>query len=250
VLSQSIKVTGTVTDKKGPLPGVSIMVKGANLFSITGIDGKFSINVPDGNAILVFSFAGFETREIEIGEISIFDIELRPKPKKSKYLAISAGASRFGTIWLGEAEGSSLVLGVDAAYFFKKGFGVGIKVTSSMCNVEIVNKGLSGIDVVNFLGPALYGRFGSNRLAFIVSAGAGILTWSYDRRLGYDYYSKFDGIQTTISPGGFISAGINCMITKKMGIGLNIQSTIGSSNYDFERNPTAIGGTLGLNFRF
>ena len=57
-----ITVTGTVTDSKGqPLPGVSIRVKGTTTGIVTNIDGKYSINVPDGNGTLIFSFIGFTT---------------------------------------------------------------------------------------------------------------------------------------------------------------------------------------------
>ncbi|SHM73888.1 SusC/RagA family TonB-linked outer membrane protein [Flavobacterium saccharophilum] len=58
-------IKGTVTGSKGePLPGVNILVKGTNNVVTTDFDGKFSIDVPDSNSILVVSFTGFVTKEV------------------------------------------------------------------------------------------------------------------------------------------------------------------------------------------
>ncbi|MET0946107.1 MAG: TonB-dependent receptor [Flavobacterium sp.] len=58
-------IKGTVTGSKGePLPGVNILVKVTNNVVTTDFDGKFSIDVPDSNSILVISFTGFVTKEV------------------------------------------------------------------------------------------------------------------------------------------------------------------------------------------
>ena len=59
-------VTGTVTDVQGPLPGVSVMVKGSSAGSSTDLDGHFSLSVPDKDAVLVFSFIGYRTLELPL----------------------------------------------------------------------------------------------------------------------------------------------------------------------------------------
>ena len=61
-------VSGTVRDDSGtPLPGVSIHEKSNKAGGVASdSDGKFSITVGD-NAVLVFSFVGFATREVEVG---------------------------------------------------------------------------------------------------------------------------------------------------------------------------------------
>ena len=53
------------------------------------------------------------------------------------YAAVSAGVSGFGTTWIGKAEGYSFVLDAEAAYFFIKNFGMGLKFNSSMSKLNI-----------------------------------------------------------------------------------------------------------------
>lgn len=61
--------TGKVSDEKGqPLPGVSIQVKGTGHGTSTLADGSFSITVPDGNAVLVFSYVGYKKAEARAGD--------------------------------------------------------------------------------------------------------------------------------------------------------------------------------------
>ena len=65
---QGIAITGTVTDATGePLPGVSILIKGALQGTSTDANGAFSLQVPNENTILVFSFIGFVSQEIVVG---------------------------------------------------------------------------------------------------------------------------------------------------------------------------------------
>lgn len=70
-------VTGTVNDSKGnPLPGVNVVEKGTYNGVNTNVNGKFSITVKE-NATLVFSFVGFATNEMTVGEQSDFTITLQ-----------------------------------------------------------------------------------------------------------------------------------------------------------------------------
>lgn len=62
--SQQITIKGRVTESGNEaLPGVSVLVKGTHIGTTTDIKGNFSINVPDKNSILVFSFIGYATLE-------------------------------------------------------------------------------------------------------------------------------------------------------------------------------------------
>ena len=59
-------VTGTVSDKEGTIPGVNVSVKGTNQGTITNIDGTYSVSVPEGSTVLVFSYIGMLSQEITI----------------------------------------------------------------------------------------------------------------------------------------------------------------------------------------
>lgn len=57
-------VTGTVSDKEGPLPGASVIEKGTTNGVTSDFDGKFSITVADDNAVLKISFIGYSDKEV------------------------------------------------------------------------------------------------------------------------------------------------------------------------------------------
>jgi TonB-linked SusC/RagA family outer membrane protein len=66
VFAQNRTVTGTVTAKDDglPIPGVTVKVKGTQIGTQTNTAGKFTLNVPPTGAVLVFSFIGYETKEV------------------------------------------------------------------------------------------------------------------------------------------------------------------------------------------
>jgi len=71
-------VTGTVSAEEDgtPVPGVNVIVKGTSTGTVTDIDGKYQIGVPDQGGVLVFSFIGLTTEEIEIGSQSIINMAM------------------------------------------------------------------------------------------------------------------------------------------------------------------------------
>ncbi len=75
--AQDRTVSGKVTDELSvPVPGVNVLVKGTTQGTITDIEGNYRISVPDDATILVFSFVGYETLEMEIGNQSTLDVNL------------------------------------------------------------------------------------------------------------------------------------------------------------------------------
>lgn len=71
-----VLVEGIVSDENSmPLPGVTVTVKGTTQGTVTDVDGKYSLNVPE-DAVLIFSFIGYVTQSIEIGNRSTLDITL------------------------------------------------------------------------------------------------------------------------------------------------------------------------------
>lgn len=74
---QGIKVTGVVTDSDNlPIPGVSIIEKGTMNGTVSDFDGKYVITVSSSEAVLVFSFIGYNTEEAIVGSRSVVDMLL------------------------------------------------------------------------------------------------------------------------------------------------------------------------------
>ena len=73
-VQQGITVSGTVTDADGPLPGVTVTIRGASHGTVTDGVGRFSITVPDAQSVLVFTFLGYRTQEFTVGNQTVFDV--------------------------------------------------------------------------------------------------------------------------------------------------------------------------------
>ncbi len=78
VLERTVK--GTVKDESGMLlPGVSVVLKGTQRGTSTNADGAFEIDIPDelgNNAVLVLSFVGFKSKEVQVGSQSSLTLNL------------------------------------------------------------------------------------------------------------------------------------------------------------------------------
>jgi len=73
----AVTVTGRVTGDNGEgLPGVNVLVKGTTSGTTTGTDGSYSLSVPDGNTVLVFSFIGYVGKEVPVGNRTVVDVQL------------------------------------------------------------------------------------------------------------------------------------------------------------------------------
>jgi iron complex outermembrane receptor protein len=69
-------VTGTVTSNDGPLPGVSVVIKGTSQGTETDFDGKYTIDNVASDAVLVFSFIGFSTLEVSVNGQTTVNVKL------------------------------------------------------------------------------------------------------------------------------------------------------------------------------
>ena len=76
--AQTKSITGAVASKDDgtSIPGVSVMVKGTTMGSVTNLDGKFELNVPNDAKTLVFSFIGMKNLEVEIGGQSVINVTM------------------------------------------------------------------------------------------------------------------------------------------------------------------------------
>ena len=78
--AQQRTVTGTVTcsDNNLPQPGVNILILGTSTGIITDLEGKYTIEIPDGDVTLQFSFVGFNTELVSVGNSTVLDVILIP----------------------------------------------------------------------------------------------------------------------------------------------------------------------------
>ena len=72
----SQNVSGNVTSNTGPLPGVNILVKGANNGAQTDFDGNYRIDKVNAKSVLVISYLGFKTQEILVGDRTEINVNL------------------------------------------------------------------------------------------------------------------------------------------------------------------------------
>jgi len=78
VFAQTITVTGVVTDDRNEtLIGVNVQVKGTTTGDITNLDGKYSLVVPGSQSVLVFSYVGYLSQEIPVGNNRTINVTLR-----------------------------------------------------------------------------------------------------------------------------------------------------------------------------
>ena len=77
IVQQSVTIKGVVTDKTGmPIIGANVIEKGTTNGIITDFDGNYTLNVANGNAVLVFSYIGYKSQEIVVGNQKTIDVVL------------------------------------------------------------------------------------------------------------------------------------------------------------------------------
>ena len=91
-----IVVKGRVKDAltNETLTGCTIVIKGSQRGTTTDANGSYSISVPDGNAVLVVGFIGYEKQEIVVGNRSVIDVELKAEASElSQVVVIGYGSA-------------------------------------------------------------------------------------------------------------------------------------------------------------
>lgn len=90
------KVAGIVNDEAGTgLPGVSVVVKGTTRGTTTNADGRFDVEVPNDNATLVFSYLGYVTQEITVGNQVQLTVALKVDAKSlEEVIVVGYGVQR------------------------------------------------------------------------------------------------------------------------------------------------------------
>ena len=117
-------VTGTVADETGEvLIGANILVKGTTVGTVTDLDGKFSLQVPSDNSILVISYTGYGTMEMNVGSQSNLSVTMVEGEILSEVVVTGYGSQKKTDISgsISKVEGERLqgkaVAGIDGDCF-------------------------------------------------------------------------------------------------------------------------------------
>ncbi|MBO9730761.1 MAG: SusC/RagA family TonB-linked outer membrane protein [Chitinophaga sp.] len=82
-LPAQIVVSGRITDENGiPLAGVSVVIKGTNKGTQTNTNGEYTVVVKDENAVLSFTYIGFEKQELVVGKNAVISLQLKASNNK------------------------------------------------------------------------------------------------------------------------------------------------------------------------
>lgn len=74
--AQTTRITGRVADGTNPLPGVSILEKGTTNGTTSDAEGKFALSLTSSDAVLVFSFIGYKTQEVPVGNRTQIEVSM------------------------------------------------------------------------------------------------------------------------------------------------------------------------------
>ena len=106
---QERTISGKVisADDGKPIPGVNVLLKGTTMGAVTGADGNYSIAVPSSGGTLVFSFIGYQTREVKIGSSNTINVSLQGAPAELEEVVVTGRATRTENKSLGYAVKSA-----------------------------------------------------------------------------------------------------------------------------------------------
>nr|MDJ0646004.1 SusC/RagA family TonB-linked outer membrane protein [Flavobacteriaceae bacterium] len=90
--AQEKTITGTVSDETGPLPGVSIIIKGTTTGTETDFDGNYSISANVGD-VLVFSFVGMSSQERTVGTANVINVVLEADNVLDEVVVVGYGTT-------------------------------------------------------------------------------------------------------------------------------------------------------------
>jgi TonB-linked SusC/RagA family outer membrane protein len=162
VSGQTKTITGTVLDETGgPLPGASIIIKGSSNGNTTDFDGKFKMNAKPTD-ILVFTYMGYDTKEILIGSQTTISVRLLPNSQMlDEIIVVGFGSEKKSSISgsvtnvkLGKIIGDRPITDASSAL---QGVAAGLQVTTSsgQPGVNSTSLELRGFGNINQATPPL-----------------------------------------------------------------------------------------------
>ena len=104
VFGQERTITGNIisSDNNETLPGVNILIKGTTRGTISDLDGNYTIAVEPADSVLVFSFVGYNPKEVRIGSQSVIDVVLGQESVQLDQVVVIG----YGTIKKSDLTGS------------------------------------------------------------------------------------------------------------------------------------------------
>ncbi len=104
VAAQQQRITGTIKDASTgePLVGVNIVVEGTTTGTMTDVNGKFAIEVPNRNAVLSVSYIGYVAQKITVGNRTVIDISMESDLKALEEVVVTG----YGTVRKSDLTGS------------------------------------------------------------------------------------------------------------------------------------------------
>ncbi|MCD4774259.1 MAG: TonB-dependent receptor [Bacteroidales bacterium] len=219
---QGVQITGKVTDATigETIPGVSILVKNTTTGTITDLNGEYSLEVQIGSE-LVFSFIGYETQTIVVGQQNIINVDLIPAVTGLDEVVVVG----YGIQKKSDVTGATATLD-------EEDFNSGVVVSPA----EMMQGRISGVQVTMNSGEP--------------GAGSAIrIRGNSSVRANQDPLYVIDGIPlniTSMSPGAVTVAGVNAS-AKKDPLGFLNPDDIESITVLKDASATAIYGSRGSN---
>lgn len=228
-------ITGTVRDSVGVMPGVSVKIKGSSNGTTTDGNGRFILNVPDDNAILVFSMVGYATQEIPVSGQNVVNVTLKPSQNALDEVVVVA----FGTQKKTDMVGS--VTSISAK---------DLKVPSSNLTTALAGRaaaviayqrsGEPGQDNADFFVRGIT-TFGSNTRPLILIDGMELTTTDL-ARLQPDDIASFSILKDATSTAVYGARGANgiILVTTKQGavgkakLSLRLENSVSGATKDLE----------------
>ncbi|NCB18526.1 MAG: TonB-dependent receptor [Bacteroidia bacterium] len=190
-----VRVTGTVTSSEdgSPVPFATILVKGVRgVGAATDLDGKFTIENVAPDAVLVFSYIGFVTQEIQVNSRAQIDVVLMPDLTRLDEVMVVA----YGTSTKGTFTGAASVVKNDA-----------IKDVPSVSFENALNGRVAGLQVTTLSGQAGstssirvrgIGSINASNEPLYVVDGVPVVSGSSSQLGSYIYTSS--NVMSTINP--------------------------------------------------
>lgn len=234
---QGKTIKGQILDETGEsMIGVSVLVKGTIIGTVTDFDGNYTLEVPSGKNILEISYIGYKTKEITIGNNSLINIKMEPDTQALDEVVVIG----YGTVKKRDLTGAVASM---------KNEDVTVAPTSNV--MEALQGKIAGMDIVKSSGQVgedvsilLRGSrsiYGSNEPLFIIDGIPG----SYSQVNPSDIESV-DVLKDASSTAIYGSAGANGVVIITTKRGKEGKATVNfDAYYGFSGSPNYKHGMVG-----